>query len=127
MRYRKLDENDDYSFGNGSANFYINEPMAVAQAAETRLRLLLGEWFIDTTDGTPWNTEILGTGTESTRDLAVQDRVLGTTGLNSILGYQSSTARQARVFSVALSLDTVYGPTTQDYIYDSAISAAAGV
>lgn len=112
MRYRKLDENDDYSFGHGNNDFYINEPMAVAQAALTRLQLFLGSWFLDTSDGTPWDTEILGTNTGGTRDLAIQERVLGTPNVSEITGYYSSVDKGTREFDAQMSLDTAYGPTT---------------
>ncbi len=48
MRYRAWDANGDYTFGQGSKNFLVNSPQCVAQAVVSRLRLQLGEWFIDT-------------------------------------------------------------------------------
>ncbi|WP_083331557.1 hypothetical protein [Brucella inopinata] len=41
MRYRKLDENDDYVFGGNLASFFIDQPEAPAQAVKTRLMLQL--------------------------------------------------------------------------------------
>jgi hypothetical protein len=55
MRYRKLDANGDYTFGGGSNDFLVNTPETVAQAVMTRLNLLQGEWFLDTTAGMPWS------------------------------------------------------------------------
>ncbi len=46
-RVRKLDANGDYSFGQGEANFWVNNAAGVAQNVETRLGLLEGEWFLD--------------------------------------------------------------------------------
>ena len=64
MRYRKLDARGDMIFGHGSADYYRDQPEAVAQAAVTRLRLKLGEWFADTSDGTNWDGAVLGRHTE---------------------------------------------------------------
>lgn len=60
MRYRKQDEQGDYSFGSGLNDFHIDRSEAVALAIETRLKLWVGEWFADTSDGTGWSQAILG-------------------------------------------------------------------
>lgn len=41
MRYRKLDENGDYSFGGQQADYYRDTPLAVAQA-------------VNAVDAVPW-------------------------------------------------------------------------
>ena len=121
MRYRKLDDNGDYSFGNGGANFFQDVPEAVGQAIVTRLYLFLGEWFLDTSDGTPWYTEVLGKGTEGSRDLVLQERILGTTGLIELTGYQSSYQGLSRAFSVSLTADTRYGALNKVQIYSPTV------
>lgn len=109
MRYRKLDPNGDYTLFAGQQDFYINQPAAVAQAVETRLKLWLGEWFVDTTDGTNWQTGVLGKYTQSTRDAVIKARILATKGVNRILTYSSNFNSATRTFDVNVSLDTVYG------------------
>jgi len=119
MRYRKLAQppstnvfnyqGGDYTFGNGSSDFWINVPDAPAQAALTRMYLFLGDWFLDTSDGTPWNTQVLGHYTRNTRDPAIQSRILGTQGVKAILAYSSNVARDTRAFTVNAEIDTIYG------------------
>jgi len=106
MRYRALTSDGDYSFGQGRENFLIDSPEAVAQAIKTRLLLMRGEWFLDTTAGTPYATEILGVGTASTRDLAVKRVILQTPGVKQITNYSSVVVD--RRFSVTATVDTVY-------------------
>ena len=116
MRYRRLDVSGDMTFGQGQANFLINTPETVAQSVLTRLRLNLGEWFADTTDGTAWATQVLGERTRATRDVVVQDRVLATAGVTDLARYFSTTDHTARLWTAAMVIDTVYGPaalTTQ--------------
>jgi hypothetical protein len=108
MKYRQLDANGDYTFGGGQAAFFINSPETVAQAVVTRLKLNLGEWFLDTSDGTPWETKVLGKYTGSVRDPVVKSRVLGTLGVVSISNYSSQVNPQ-RAYSVNMQLTTVYG------------------
>lgn len=38
----------------------VNSPEAVAQAIKTRFLLWYGQWFLDTTEGTPWIQSVLG-------------------------------------------------------------------
>ena len=119
MRYRRLDANYDMVFGFGQSDFFVDSPEAVGQAVLTRLRLNLGEWFLDTSDGTNWRTGVLGNNTSSTRDAIIQARILGTTGVNSILYYSSNFNSNTRQFNVAVSIDTIYG------IYPTATSSSS--
>jgi hypothetical protein len=94
-------------FGQGSANFLVNSPQAVAQLVMTRLKLSVGEWFLDSSDGTPWIGDILGANTGPTRDAAIKSRILGTPGVTAITAYSGSV--QGRAFTVTAQVQTLYG------------------
>ena len=112
MRYRTLSPTGDYTWGENGSNFLVDSPAAVAQAIQTRLKLISGEWFLDQTAGTPYNTEILGAGTQSTRDLAIQTVILETQGVTEIADYASYLDPSTRQFTVAAVVNTQYGQTT---------------
>lgn len=109
MRYRKEDANGDYVFGHGASDFYQDVPEAVAQAVKTRLSLFAGEWYLDTSDGTPWRTEVLGKYTKETYDAVIRDRILGTDGVQEIVSYSSTFDGDSRALSVSATITTVYG------------------
>ena len=104
MKYRSLDVNGDYQLG----VFLVNSPATVAQAVMTRLNLWQGEFFMDTTDGTPYYQDILGRNTNY--DLEIQDRILGTIGVLEITDYSSSVINRA--LAISCSINTIYGATT---------------
>lgn len=108
MRYRKLDENGDYTFGQGVANFYIDNPDAVRQSVLTRLRLLQGEWFLDKKSGTPWLQQVLDKGHSGAYDLVIQTRILQTNGVQSIDKFQSMVDTVNRKLRIACLITTVY-------------------
>ena len=114
MRYRKLDKDDDYLFGLSSSNFHINSPEAVAQAILTRLRLWMGEWFADTSDGTGWNQSILGKQSSNLYELTLRQRVLQTIGVQSIEDFQSSLNSETRTLTVSMTVNTIYGSINLD-------------
>lgn len=107
MRYRKLTLTGDYSFGRSQGDFLSNSPDTVAQHVLTRLRLWAGEWFLDITEGTPYLQGIIGVGTKSTYDAAIQARILDTEGVLDITDYSSSV--DDRRLSVSATIITVYG------------------
>jgi len=119
MRYRKEDVNGDYSFGHQEADFYIDSPEGVAQAVKTRLALFTGEWFLDTTDGTPWRTEVLGKYTMDSYDAVIKDRILSTqvltdqlvltSAVTSITAYSSTFNPDTRKLAVTVTIQTIYG------------------
>jgi hypothetical protein len=112
MRYRALTSDGDMRFGGGRSDWLADSPECVAQAVQTRLLLLRGEWFLDTTEGTPYATEILGNNTQSTRDWAIRTRILETQGVTEITTYDSQFDPDSRAFSVQATISTLYGTTT---------------
>lgn len=92
-------------------DFYKDQPEAVGQAAETRLRLWLGEWFLDTEEGTPYMQGVFGKHSQTEADNTIQQRVLGTQGLTDLTNYLSLVNPDTRGMSVTMDIDTIYGPT----------------
>lgn len=112
MRYRALANDGDYMLGKSVAQeFLVNSPQTVAQAVLTRLKLFTGEWFLDTTEGTPWNSQVLGKNTQPFYDIAIKERVLDTEGVTKITAYQSLLDTVSRRLTVTLTIDTLYGET----------------
>lgn len=111
MRYRKLDENGDYSFGQGQQDFYVNQPEAVGQSVLTRLKLWQGEWFLDTSIGTPYLSQILGKVPQGVADQAIQQVALGTKGVLGLTAYFSNFDSASRSLSVTMTISTIYGST----------------
>ena len=116
MKYRKLDQNGDYTFGTGF-DFYKDVPEAVAQAVRTRLDLWLGEWFLDTSDGTPWIAGVLGKYTLRNYDMIVRARILDTEGVSELLSYESQYDGSTRRVSIQATIETKYG----QIVYSGAI------
>ena len=112
MKYRKLDANGDYTFGGGPADFLVNSPEAVGQAVMTKLRLWVGEWFLDDTVGMPWSPDVIGKYTENTRDAAVRTQILQTPGVTGIDSYSSTFDGNTRKLSISAEINTTYGTTT---------------
>lgn len=115
MEYRRLDEIGDYTFGRGTQD-YITGAQAVAQAVKTRLKLLLGEWWEDTSDGLPLFENILGVrGTQnniSSADNLIRQRILETEGVSNIITIISNFQSSSRTYSVHAELETLYGNVT---------------
>jgi hypothetical protein len=97
------------TFGHGQQNFWVDQPEGVGQWIMTRLRLIQGEWFADTTDGTPWATQVLGERTQSTRDVVVRDRVNNTPNVTVMLAYQSQMDVNSRAWTATMTVMTAYG------------------
>lgn len=106
MRVRKVDENGDAVFGGDQTSILRNSPEAVAQIVESRLNLWKGEWYLDLSDGTPYEQQVLGRYTENVRDAALQARILMTPGVRSIKTY--SGALDGRSYSVSVEIETAY-------------------
>lgn len=123
MRYRKQSDTGDYTFGHSGGDFWRDVPDAVGQAVKTRLWLFRGEWFADTSDGTPWGGfplndlvvaqgQILGEWANQMRDLEIKRRILGTEGVQSLIEYFSTFDATTRRLQVSARISTIYGATS---------------
>lgn len=110
MRYAALDVNGDMIFGQGSADFLVDSPACVQQAILTGLKLWQGEWFLDTTAGMPWATQVLGFSSETAYDQAIKSQVLNTIGVTGISTYSSSLDTETRNLTVQINVETIFGP-----------------
>lgn len=112
MRYRREDADGDYTFGQGDNTWLINSPDAVAQAVKTRFALWYGQWFLDTTEGTPWIQSVLGKQKPEIYNMAIRQRILDTSGVNSITSFDTTVNGTTRRVTFTATIDTIYGTTT---------------
>ena len=112
LGYRREDDDGDYTFGSGDDTWMINSPEAVAQAVKTRFELWYGQWFLDTTEGTPWIQSVLGKQKPETYNLAIRKRILETRGVKSILSFNTTVNTTTRRVQFFAEIDTIYGTTT---------------
>lgn len=110
MRYRAEDANGDYTFGQGDQNFLVNSAAMVAQAIRTALLLLKGEFFLDTTAGVAWLTEVIGINTGPNYDTVIRNAIHNVQGVSAILEYSSSLA--GRKLTVNVTVSTIFGNVT---------------
>lgn len=82
----------------------------VAQRLRTRLRLIQGEWFLDTEAGLPWFTDILGKNLDFDRTEAVLRReILSTPGVLEIASFSLDYDPQARTLELRFRAVTESG------------------
>lgn len=112
MRYRREDDDGDYTFGRGDDTWLINSPEAVAQAIKTRFELWYGQWFLDTTEGTPWIQSVLGKQRPEVYNLAIRQRILETAGVSSITAFDTTVNTSTRRVLFTATVETLYGTTT---------------
>lgn len=108
MRYRQLTSTGDSTIFSGRTQFLVNSPECVAQAIFTRLRLWQTQWFLDSTVGVPYSTQVLGFGTAASRDVAIQAAIINTPGVSQIVSY-SSTIDSKRQLRVQVTVNTIFG------------------
>lgn len=112
MQYRREDADGEYTFGRGDDTWLINSPEAVAQAIKTRFELWYGQWFLDTTAGTPWIQSVLGKQKPEIYNLAIRQRILETAGVSSITAFDTTVNTSTRRVSFTATVETLYGTTT---------------
>lgn len=110
MTVRKLDESGDI-VTNGA--LFLTGIDEVEQTIRTRLRLFLGEYFRDITDGTPWFEQILGKGTTmSAREAALRHRISRSPGVVRLTSFSTEFDLNTRKYSVTAGVLTTFGLLT---------------
>ena len=110
MRIRLMGSEGDMQFGQSLSDFTTDTSLGVGQLVNTRLRLWVGEFFADTSDGMAWATDVLGNRTTSIYNETIRERILDTQGVYEITKYSSSLVN--RKLSVEAVITTDYGTST---------------
>ena len=111
MRYRRLDNDGDYTFGAGVADMLIDIE-ACAQSIRTRLWLLFGEWWEDLTDGLPLFQKILAQRDINIAAEAIRNRILSTPHVRDIIYFSADWDNEQRHLLISCVVDTDYGQVT---------------
>lgn len=113
MKYRALDQNGDYVFGNNNQD-YIDGVDAIAQAIRTKILLFYGEWWENIGVGIPMFQSIIGErnpeALKQSVSLLVTERVLETPGVLSIENVEIT--REGRALDMTITVNTNDGPVT---------------
>ena len=103
---RKLDSNNDWTFGQGRAN-YATEDTAIRQNVKTRLQSFMFDWFLDVDANIDW-WNILG---RKNNKQVILDNVKATTintdGVTSVDNIEI-TNEANRVLQIQVTFTTIY-------------------
>ena len=89
-----------------SGRQFVEDAEAVAQGVRARLRLFLGEYFLDLQEGTPWFQSILGKTPQDIAEVTLKQRLSTTPGIRAIERFDFRTDRtQRRIAASAVVLD----------------------
>lgn len=112
IKYRMLDADGDYVFGNNAQNF-LSDTDAVTQAVKTRLKLFQGEWWENKNEGLPLFQSILGQSGSpeniKSADLLIKDIIANTQDVTDIVSFSSTYVN--RNYSFSCTIETKYGST----------------
>jgi hypothetical protein len=112
MSVRQLDSNGDMTFGQSMQNIIPDSAAAIAQIVETTLRLWLGEWYLDVTQGTPYIQGVLGITSQATADQTLISQILTVDGMVDVANWESTVDPVTRQYSsLSATLITIYGET----------------
>ncbi len=108
------DDGDIYTQNYQLARVSDNEQ--IAQRISTRLKLLLGEWFLDTGQGVPWFERILVKSPNRAIVQGVLKRtIIQTPGVNELVGFDI-IERDARKIMVQFTVTTSGGNTVESSV-----------
>ncbi|MNE73460.1 hypothetical protein D3C80_1694720 [compost metagenome] len=86
----------------------------MAQNVRTRLKFFLGEWFLDTTDGTDWFGGVLGKGSRlATRESIIRRRILLTPGCAGMTSFSVTSDPTTRRLTVTASIISESGESAE--------------
>jgi hypothetical protein len=111
MKYRRLSDSGDYSFGHGDSDFAYDLEASV-QAVKTRLQLYKDSFWRDLNDGLPMYQSILASSGAADNltvvDSVLKKRILGTEGVSRIVNFDSQFDPNSRRYSFTCVIDTIY-------------------
>ena len=119
MRVRRIDENGDWTFGQGLLN-YAKDNEAVAQNVKTRIKSFRNDWILDITANIDWFTLMSSRNNEETILSEVRRVCKATYGVQSVNAVEltniTGNDEQLREANISVSLTTIFGDVINDTI-----------
>jgi hypothetical protein len=107
MIFRALDEDGDWTFGNG-INSFLTDASAMVENLKTRIRTWKRECFFATELGVDWDN-YLGIGTQAFLEVDIRRVILGSDGVIRIDDFTGTLDRHARNITIQANVLTVFG------------------
>lgn len=110
---RRLDNNHDWCFGRGRAD-YLRNIDEVAQDIQTKLLEWKWNYFKDYERGIDWRFFLGHKNTKSLLDEAIKDTVKNIEEVTDITDYKTELNTSDRTYKISLQVTTIYGDLTVD-------------
>tara|TARA_R100000655_G_scaffold15789_3_gene34819 strand:+ start:18662 stop:19018 length:357 start_codon:yes stop_codon:yes gene_type:complete len=111
MSVSRLDENGDWTFGQGLAG-YITGSEEIQQNLVTRIKSFKNDWFLDTDAYIDWFNLLSNRNTEETTKAQLSKTVLDTKGINTLNQLNFILNRENRTADIQLTYTDIYGAST---------------
>lgn len=112
MRVRRLDENHDWTFGKGRAD-YAGESEGIRQCVITRLLSLYRDWFLDPDSGVHWFDYLKKNPDLRSLEAELKAVVLNTAGVSELTAFGLQLNPDSRKLTVTLSYTDAYTNTRE--------------
>lgn len=90
-----------------AGDHFITGKEETRQACICRLRLFLGEYFLDATDGTPWFQSILGKTSRDIAEANIKQRIISTPGVMAINAFEMNSDTLNRKITMSATLTDI--------------------
>ncbi|QQP86951.1 hypothetical protein [Entomomonas asaccharolytica] len=90
MKVRRVDANNDWTFGRGLAN-YADTTESAAQRVKTRLQSFVNDWFLDLEHGLNWLPNMERPANLNAIENSVKSCILNTTDIIEIISFEMIT------------------------------------
>ncbi len=106
MRVRKIDDNSDWTFGQGLGN-YTDKDLAISQNVKTRLKSFKNDYFLDNSQNIDWITILGIKNNQSLVETEIRRVVQQTTGVQR-LNDVTLVENNKRTATFLIDFDTIY-------------------
>lgn len=114
MIFRALDENHDWLWGKGKADFLKNNA-AIGMNIKTRLLSWVGDCFFDQNAGIDWWNRLGSKNQRTLLELDLKRVILQSEGGTGIVSFDTNLT--GRRFTASYTVDTIYTGQIEDQIF----------
>nr|WP_282554553.1 hypothetical protein [Providencia stuartii] len=108
MKVRRLDDNHDWCFGRGRADYNIHSE-AIAQSVLTRLLSLKQDWFLNREHGIKWFDYLRKNPNLIAMEAEIKASVLNTQGVEQITEFDIQLNPDTRLMAISVTYIDIYG------------------